>query len=117
VAAAVAVVVAAVAVVADRSDLAPASPDVIAGSLVMEPIKQLADAIFWERIEKARRMSAEDKFLGGARLFDRSCRIMADGIRAEFPEADDRRVQEILCERLALTQRLQERRRPGSGQR
>jgi hypothetical protein len=83
----------------------------------MQPTKELADAIFWERVEKARRMSPEDKFLGGARLFDRSCRIMADGIRAEFPDADDRRVQEILRERLALAQRLQERRNSVSGQR
>jgi hypothetical protein len=76
----------------------------------MEPTKQLADAIFRERVQKARGMSPEDKVLGGARLFDRSCRIMAAGIRSQFPDADERRVQEILRERLALVRRLENRR-------
>ena len=35
---------------------------------------------------------------------------MADGIRSQFPDADERRVQEILRERLALARRLEERR-------
>jgi hypothetical protein len=83
----------------------------------MQPTKELADAIYWERVQKARRMSPEDKFLGGARLFDRSCRIMADGIREQFPDADERRVQEILRERLALARRLEERRSPANEQR
>ena len=75
----------------------------------MPPTKELADAIYWERVERARRMSPEDKLFGGARLFDRSCRIMADGIRSRFPEADERRVQDILRERLALSRRLEDR--------
>jgi hypothetical protein len=83
----------------------------------MQPIKELADAIYWDRVERARRMSPEDKFLAGPRLFDRSCRIMADGIRAQFPDADERRVQEILRERLALAMRLEGRRSPESEQR
>jgi len=83
----------------------------------MQPTKELIDAIYWERVQKARRMSPEDKLFAGARLFDRSCRIMADGIRSQFPEADEHRVQEILRERLALVRRLEERRSPASEQR
>jgi len=71
----------------------------------MEPTKELIDAMYRERVEAARRMSPEDKLLAGARLFDRSCRIMADGIRSQFPDADESRVQEILRERLALIRR------------
>ena len=52
-------------------------------------------------------MSPEDKLLAGARLFDRACRIMADGIRDEFPDADEDRLREILAERLALSRRLE----------
>jgi hypothetical protein len=45
----------------------------------MQPTKELIDELYRERVEKARQMSPEEKFFGGARLFDRSCRIMADG--------------------------------------
>jgi len=73
-----------------------------------KPSKELIDELFREQVRAARAMSPEEKFLAGARLFDRSCRIMADGIRHEFPEADENRVQEILAERLALIRRLEQ---------
>lgn len=73
----------------------------------MEPNTELIDAIYLERVRRAREMSPEEKLLAGARLFDRSCRIMADGIRDQFPDADDRQVQEILAARLALLRRLE----------
>jgi hypothetical protein len=75
----------------------------------MQPTKELIDELYREEIERARQMSPEEKFFGGARLFDRSCRIMADGIRSQFPEADEHRVQEILRERLALVRRREQR--------
>jgi len=73
-----------------------------------EPSKELIDELFRERVRAARAMSPEEKFLAGARLFDRSCRIMADGIRHQFPEADEDRVRQILAERLALIRRLEQ---------
>jgi len=73
-----------------------------------KPSKELIDELFREQVRAARAMSPEEKFLAGARLFDRSCRIMADGIRHEFPEADENRMQEILAERLALIRRLEQ---------
>ena len=72
------------------------------------PSKELVDAIFRDRVRTARAMPPEEKLLAGARLFDRSCRIMADGIRDEFPDADEQRVQEILLERLAMIRRLEQ---------
>jgi hypothetical protein len=74
----------------------------------MEPTRELVDALFREKLERARRMSPDDKFLAGARLFERSCRIMMDGIRAEHPDADENRVRKLLRERLALLRRLEE---------
>ena len=76
----------------------------------MESIKELADAIYRERIERARRTPPDEKLLDGPRLFDYSCRIVVDGIRAQYPDADERRVREILEQRLALLQRLEEAR-------
>jgi len=76
----------------------------------MQPTKELIDEIYRDRVQRARQMSPEDKFFAGARLFDRSCRIMVDGIRVQFPDADERRVQEILRERLAIARRLEQHR-------
>lgn len=76
----------------------------------MEPTKELADELFRERILRARRTPPEEKFLAGARLFDRNCRIMADGIRHEFPDADEQRVREILVQRIELLRRLEDSR-------
>ena len=73
----------------------------------MGPGKELIDALYREEVLRAREMDPAEKLLAGARLFDRACRIMADGIRDQFPDADERRVQEILRERLALVRRLE----------
>ncbi len=56
----------------------------------------------------AKAMRLEEKILAGPRLFELSCRIMADGIRNEHPEADEVAVQKILRERLALIRRLEQ---------
>lgn len=72
----------------------------------MEPTKELDDALYRERVHRARRMTPEQKFLAGPRLFDRACRIMLEGIRHQFPDADEARAQQILDERLALLRRL-----------
>jgi len=74
----------------------------------MEPTKELIDALYRERVLRARETPPEEKFLAGPRIFDRVCRIMADGIRNEYPDADETRVQEILAERLELNRRLEE---------
>jgi hypothetical protein len=74
----------------------------------MEPTRELIDALFRDRVRWAREMSAEEKLMAGARLFDFTARIMADGIRDEFPAADENAVHEILLERLALARRLEQ---------
>ena len=76
----------------------------------MEPTKELIDELYRERVEAARRMSPEDKLLAGARLFDLTSKIMADGVRGQFPDADEHRVQEILRRRLDLIRRREDNR-------
>ncbi len=75
----------------------------------MIPDRQLIDDLYRERVERAKRMSPEEKLLAGPRLFDQACRIMRDGIRHQFPDADSARVEEILMERLSLVRRLESR--------
>lgn len=72
----------------------------------MEPTKELLDDIYRERVLRARRTPLEQKFLAGPQLFEFACRIAMDGIRNQYPDADEPRVREILAERLALLRRL-----------
>lgn len=65
------------------------------------------DRLYLEEVRTAREMSPEDKLFAGPRLFDRACRIMRDGIRHQYPEADEAEVNRILLERLALARRLE----------
>jgi hypothetical protein len=74
----------------------------------MEPTKELIDDLYRERVLRARRMSPEEKFLAGPRLFDMACRIARDGIRDQNPGATNEQVEEILLQRLALRRRLEE---------
>jgi hypothetical protein len=72
-----------------------------------EPIREVVDALYLEEIRRAREMSAEEKLRLGGDLFDEMCERMRCGIRSEFPEADESRVEEILEQRLALARRLE----------
>jgi hypothetical protein len=76
----------------------------------MNSIKELADDIYRERVIRARRTPPDEKFFDGPRLFEQACRIMAAGIRNQFPDADEAKVDEILGQRLELLQRLEARR-------
>jgi hypothetical protein len=68
------------------------------------------DPYYWEEVQRARTMPAEEKLLAGVRLFELSSRLMMDGIRSEHPEADEQEVRRLLDERLALVRRLEIRR-------
>jgi hypothetical protein len=72
----------------------------------MNPIATLADALYSEEIARARSMKPEEKLLEGPRLFDRACRLMADGIRHAQPELDDEAVRTLLATRLIHLQAL-----------
>ncbi len=73
----------------------------------MNSIKNLADDIYRERVIRARRTPPEVKFFDGPELFERACRIMAAGVRDQFPDADEVKVEEILRQRLEITRRLE----------
>jgi hypothetical protein len=75
----------------------------------MDPIKELADEIYRERVLRARAMPIDQKFLAGAQLFEDACRLTCDGIRHQNPGIDEASVQRILRERLALARRLERR--------
>jgi hypothetical protein len=74
---------------------------------IMEPIRELADAIYRERVLRARRTPIELKIAAGGELFEGVCERMADGLRDENPGADEATIQELLRRRLALLRRLE----------
>jgi hypothetical protein len=61
-----------------------------------------------ERIRQAQAMSPEEKLLLGPVLFERACRIMADGIRAEYPALDAAGILAKVRERVRLTLEAEE---------
>lgn len=52
------------------------------------------------QIERARRMTPDERFREGLALCDRAFRLMQDGIRHQFPLASPQEVLRILRERL-----------------
>ena len=73
-----------------------------------EPLREPTDDISRDKLRAARRMSEEDRFLAGPRLFDYACRIALDGIRSQYPDATEQEVREILRQRLKLARRLEQ---------
>ena len=63
--------------------------DLLESPRIMVSLHVLADALYREEVARARAMTPADKLLEGPRLFDRACRLMADGIRHRHPGLDD----------------------------
>jgi hypothetical protein len=76
----------------------------------MGPTKELIDDIYRERVLRARETPLEQKLRAGPQLFERACRLMAAGIRDEYPDATEQEVEDILTRRLETLRRLRERR-------
>ena len=74
----------------------------------MQPTRELGDALFREQVEAARAMTLEQRVAAGMSLFQLACHVTTDGIRHQFPDADEAEVFQILGERLALARRLEE---------
>ena len=75
----------------------------------MQPTPDLIAALRHDEIERARRMTPEEKFTAGPRLFAYACQITLAGIRAQFPKADEATVRQILRDRLAWQRQREER--------
>jgi hypothetical protein len=68
--------------------------------------KALMDAIFRDKVRRARQTPMDQKMLDGPRLFDMNCQIMRSGIRAQHPEFDEAQVEKELRRRLAIARRI-----------
>ena len=63
--------------------------------------------LYREEVERARRMSAEEKFLAGEELFEFASGITKAGIRDQHPAATDEEVDRLFAERLRLGERIE----------
>lgn len=74
----------------------------------MEPTSELVDALFAEKVRRARRTPISEKLAAGPRLFAHACETMRAGIRARKPNATPAEVELLLKDRLALSRKLEE---------
>ena len=63
-------------------------------------IKPLADAIYADKVRRARTAPKEQKMGWGPELFAEACVRMKDGIRHQFPQSTDAEVGTLLLKRL-----------------
>jgi hypothetical protein len=73
-----------------------------------EPTKELADDIFRRRVLQARKIPPGQRLVDGLELHDRACGFMRDGIRHQFPNADEAEVEAILRKRLKRVRQIEE---------
>ena len=67
----------------------------------------IADDIFWEEIERSRRIPGAQKMSESLRLFDEASRRMLCGIKAEFPGISEEEARRVREERLEFIRRLE----------
>lgn len=73
--------------------------------------KPLADALYRERVLRARRTPPEVRILQGPELFDYACTASLCGLRMEMPNATEGELRLGLRRRLAIGRQLQNARR------
>jgi len=71
---------------------------------------QTMDDSFRRQVERARRMTVDERFREGLALCDRAFRLMQDGIRHQFPQATPEDVLQILRQRLATIRAIESKR-------
>lgn len=71
-------------------------------------IEPLADAIYADKVRRARSAPTSRKMGWGAELFEEACERMRMGIRHQFPDADETKVEKILYERLNRLRQVHE---------
>lgn len=71
----------------------------------MNPTREEILEIDRAKIRQARAMTFEQRLLAGPELFEFACEVARDGIRMQFPDADDAEVERVLCERIDRVRR------------
>lgn len=67
----------------------------------------VADALYWEKVRRARAMPPEEKLLAGELLFNYACEITLAGIRSQHPDYSETQCLDELKRRLALRESME----------
>jgi hypothetical protein len=73
----------------------------------MEPEPRKVNDAYRREIQRAKQTPGGEKMMEGLRLFDRACKVMAEGIRRTHPYADDAEVLAIIRRRMRIVDRLE----------
>ena len=65
------------------------------------------DDSFWQQVDRAREMTGDQRIREGLALWDRSFKLMKDGIRHQHPSASPEEQRRILRRRLARIRRIE----------
>jgi hypothetical protein len=74
----------------------------------MDPTQELIDDIYRDRVLRARNIPPPVRFFQGLHLFDTVCERMKAGIRHQHPDADEKRVDDILRAQLGRLRKIDE---------
>jgi hypothetical protein len=74
----------------------------------MEPTQEFIDAMYREKVTRARAQKPEDKVFTGAELFEEVCNRIRIGIRNDRPNADADEVERIMKARFERLRRVRE---------
>jgi len=66
----------------------------------------LADAIYRERVLRARRTPPEERIVQGPLMFDYACKVLMAGLHSENRNATENELRHLLRQRLALVREL-----------
>lgn len=64
------------------------------------------DENFYQEVERARTMTGEEKVRESLQIFERTARMMLDGLRDQFPDVTEQEALRKLYERLAINRQL-----------
>jgi hypothetical protein len=75
-----------------------------------DDIKSMADAIYREKVLRARRMPAEEKIFSAMEFYHTCLSWMAAGVRSEHPEATDLELCQLVQDRMRKAYRISDHR-------
>lgn len=74
-----------------------------------EQLKSLQDAIYREKVERARRMTVSDRLAAGLELSEEAMGRMKMGVRMRNPGADESEINRLLIEEMDRLRKWKER--------
>lgn len=73
----------------------------------MEGNQPLFDELYRQKIRQARAMTPAERVLASFDLTDLALKVMAAGVRAQFPDAEEPEVQRIVRQRIDRVRQLE----------